>query len=267
MTPAYDPILGRFLQTDPIRYGDGGNIYAYVHGDPVNGTDPSGLMGDDNTVDALVITANLKDPLQHLDLQLSDLKINFDIDINISVADLAGFNFTGPKCDSEGSCVSTDLDSVTVIGAKHPRLTGVADFDSLGGVPIAVAVSVTPAPQNTQANQSKDQMCKAKVGVTLALDVAGVGGSLLPGENLAVAGANLALNTASMVNSGVQGSPEGVAFGAVGYHLSAFGPAAATLGKGFAESVPVVGTVFAVGVLAYDGSQAQKAYNDCMSGR
>ena len=129
--------------------------------------------------------------------------------------------------------------------------------------------SLLLGPQNTQNqnNQSKDQMCKAKVGVTLALDVAGVGGSLLPGEYLAVAGANLALNTASMVNSGVQGSPEGVAFGAVGYHLSAFGPAAATLGKGFAESLPVVGTVFAVGVLAYDGSQAQKAYNDCMSGR
>ena len=42
---AYDPMLGRFLQTDPIGYGDGPNIYAYVHGDPVNGTDPSGLGG------------------------------------------------------------------------------------------------------------------------------------------------------------------------------------------------------------------------------
>jgi uncharacterized protein RhaS with RHS repeats len=30
-----------FSQTDPIGYGDGPNIYAYVHGDPVNGTDPS----------------------------------------------------------------------------------------------------------------------------------------------------------------------------------------------------------------------------------
>ena len=40
---AYDPMLGRFLQTDPIGYGDGPNIYAYVHGDPVNGTDPSGM--------------------------------------------------------------------------------------------------------------------------------------------------------------------------------------------------------------------------------
>ena len=38
----YDPRLGRFLQPDPIGYGDGMNMYAYVGGDPVNFTDPSG---------------------------------------------------------------------------------------------------------------------------------------------------------------------------------------------------------------------------------
>ena len=52
----YDPALGRFLQTDPVGYQAGMNLYAYVENNYTNAIDSSGLC-EDGVTECLTVSA------------------------------------------------------------------------------------------------------------------------------------------------------------------------------------------------------------------
>ncbi len=59
----YSPNLGRFLQSDPVGFRGGMNLYAYVGNDPINLIDPMGMTPDGSNMTIPSV------PLQNLPLQ------------------------------------------------------------------------------------------------------------------------------------------------------------------------------------------------------
>ncbi len=51
----YDPVAGQFTQEDPIGLAGGLNLYGYANGDPVNLSDPFGLMAQTDTLVAVTV--------------------------------------------------------------------------------------------------------------------------------------------------------------------------------------------------------------------
>ncbi len=58
----YHPSIGRFISQDPIKEHGGQNLYAYTFNNPNNLTDPSGLVGEQDTVHAWMDYDQLPEP-------------------------------------------------------------------------------------------------------------------------------------------------------------------------------------------------------------
>jgi RHS repeat-associated protein len=142
----YDPVVGRWLQRDPIKFEGGDtNLYAYVGNDPVNYVDPSGL---DREI--------IRDPTgyTHDVLHLftpgvpnSDVYIEFGPGVNVG-KDQAASDVTGVVTISpnrpRGSVVpgsyqrtSASQDRATLLAAlanRYRAIDGQLSYNFLGGL-------------------------------------------------------------------------------------------------------------------------------------
>ena len=112
-------------------------------------------------------------------------------------------------------------------------------------------------------------------GVSLALDVAGVGAGFLPGGGLVTGsaraasfafGAQVGLTAASTGASIAYRSGPGIVAGILGGQVALTAKSAEALAVNLGRAIPVAGVFVNTGALIYDGYQTYKAYSGCLTG-
>lgn len=237
-----DPYSGSYIFTNPQSF----NRYAYVLNNPMGFIDPTGYVLCDFGPDGFG-GENVKDE---------------DSDANCT-------NSGGTPVNVDAT-VTVNADGSGSLEVDYTDLTGtiVLDYETFG-------------PNNGPTrSQCLGQALKSDGnGVSLALDVAGIGAGFLPGGGLVTGsaqaatvafGAQVGLTAASTGVSIAYKSGPGIVAGILGGQVALTAKSVETAGEEtallFGKSIPIVGVAVSTGALLYDGYQTYKAYSGCLAG-
>jgi RHS repeat-associated protein len=231
----YQPDVGRFMSEDPIGLGGGMNQYAFAGDDPINNSDPDGLLVSDFVC------------------------VEFSNGTVACSGSIGGVNITarGPDAPAEP--------------ADPPSIQGFLDgfFSSSSGGGSGGPGAKPAAPTNKATHTPSycaGETARSNI-VSLGLDVAALGVDIFaPEGKLAVAGVQAGLSFVTFTNSALHSETSGVVAGAAGFQLASLAPAAEGMGKKLAKGLPLIGFGLDLYMAGHDVSSTYASYQACRAG-